>query len=60
MSLDVKKWVDIFEAAGIDEAARHRWHHEFEHRAPDDHQAFLEWLGMAPGDIQRVRGRSRA
>lgn len=59
MVMDVKKWVEIFEAAGIGEAGQRRWHHEFEQRAPEGHQAFLVWLGLPAGEVERVRAASR-
>jgi hypothetical protein len=32
-----------------------RWHQEFESRYPDQHQAFLEWLGIPAEEIRRIR-----
>jgi hypothetical protein len=54
-----EKWVSLFEASGIDAAARDRWHHAFEAREPDGHQAFLEWLGLPPPEVARIRTASR-
>jgi DNA-binding transcriptional MerR regulator len=33
--VDVELWVEMLEAAGMDENARERWHAEFERRAPE-------------------------
>ncbi len=57
--MNVNMWVEVFEAAGIDEAARHRWHVAFEQREPEEHRAFLAWLGLGDADIARIRADSR-
>ena len=54
-----QKWVELFEAAGIDAAARQRWHAQFEAREPLAHQGFLEWLGVPPAEIAAIRDHSR-
>jgi hypothetical protein len=58
--MNVKQWIDIFSAAGIDQPTQHRWHREFERAAPDEHRAFLAWLGLPPHEIERIREASRA
>ncbi|GAB4557625.1 MAG: MerR family transcriptional regulator [Geothermobacteraceae bacterium] len=52
-------WVEMLRAAGMDEAAMWRWHHEFELRAPEDHHAFLIALGIDEEEVQRIREKSR-
>jgi len=52
-------WVAILRATGLDEAAMHRWHIEFERMAPDAHQDFLESLGLSKAEITRIRQWSR-
>lgn len=42
-------------AAGFTEADMHRWHKEFEKSAPADHQEFLEYLHIPPGEIGSIR-----
>jgi len=59
-ALDKRRWVQILAAAGLDEAAMHRWHVEFEALAPESHQDFLESLGISPSEITSIRTRSRA
>ena len=58
-ALDKRRWVQILAASGLDDAAMDRWHVEFEARAPESHQDFLESLGIAPGEIAAIRARSR-
>ena len=52
------KWVAIMRKAGLTEEQMHRWHAEFEKDAPDDHQAFLEYLRIEPAEISRIRQAS--
>jgi hypothetical protein len=49
------QWVALFDDTGLDAATMRRWHQCFESRFPDQHQAFLEWLGIAPEEIRRIR-----
>ncbi len=58
-SVDTRLWVEMLEAAGMDDAAKKRWHKEFEHRAPDGHQEFLLSLGVAADEVSRIRSWSR-
>jgi DNA-binding transcriptional MerR regulator len=58
-TVDVKLWVKMLRAAGMDENAMHRWHVEFERRAPAGHQEFLLSLGLPPVEVEEVRGLSR-
>lgn len=58
-TLDKRRWVEILAAAGLDRAAMHRWHVEFEALAPEAHQDFLESLGIAAKEIESIRVRSR-
>ncbi len=58
-TVDVKLWVKMLRAAGMDENAMHRWHVEFERRAPEGHQEFLLSLGLTPVEVEEVRGLSR-
>ena len=59
-SLDKRAWVEMLRAAGMDDAAMERWHREFERRAPEDHQAFLQGLGVPDAEIGRIRAWSAA
>jgi MerR family transcriptional regulator, thiopeptide resistance regulator len=52
-------WVEMLQAAGLNEPAMHRWHTEFERRAPDAHQDFLHSLGIPEAEIRRIRAWSR-
>jgi DNA-binding transcriptional MerR regulator len=58
-ALDKRGWVRVLAASGLDDAAMHRWHVEFEAQAPGAHHDFLESLGIAPGEIRSIRARSR-
>jgi hypothetical protein len=55
----VKEWVAMFREIGLDEETMMRWHRLFESRHPEAHQSFLEWLGIAAGEIEAIRAKSR-
>jgi len=57
--VNVEQWVALYEAVGLDEARRMQWHKLFEARHPEGHQGFLEWLGIAPKEIDQIRAESR-
>ncbi len=48
-------WVEMFRAAGMDEAAMRCWHREFEQRAPEDHHAFLRALDINEKEAIQIR-----
>ena len=50
-----QKWVEIMRAAGFSEEQMHRWHREFEKAAPAEHQEFLEFLHIQPGEVKQIR-----
>jgi DNA-binding transcriptional MerR regulator len=58
-TVDTQLWVEMLEAAGMDDAAKKRWHMEFERRAPDGHQEFLLSLGIPADQVARIRNWSR-
>ena len=49
----------MFEEVGLDEAKREQWHKLFERRHPAGHQSFLEWLGLKPEEIDKIRAQFR-
>jgi DNA-binding transcriptional MerR regulator/RimJ/RimL family protein N-acetyltransferase len=57
--VDVKLWVEMLRAAGMDHDGMHRWHSEFERRAPEGHQEFLLCLGIPPLEVEEIRRLSR-
>jgi len=54
-----EKWVSIMHAAGFQEEDMRRWHKQFEQRAPEDHQEFLEYLHIPDEEIGKIRAWSR-
>lgn len=50
-----ERWVEIMEAAGFDDAAMVKWHQKFEEMEPNEHQMFLESLGISPAEIEVIR-----
>lgn len=49
----------LFREIGLEEATMMKWHALFEQRHPESHQSFLEWLGLAPAQIEQIRAHSR-
>jgi hypothetical protein len=58
-TVDVKLWVRMLRAAGMDEDDMHRWHSEFERRAPEGHNEFLLSLGLPKHEVDEARLLSR-
>lgn len=58
-TVDTQLWVEMLEAAGMDDAGKKRWHMEFERRAPAGHQEFLLSLGIPADEVGRIRRWSR-
>lgn len=59
-TMNKERWIALLTAAGLDQAAMNDWHAEFERTSPAAHQEFLEWLGIASGEIKRIRACARA
>lgn len=57
--MDKDSWIRLLETAGLDQAARNKWHEEFERLAPDAHQDFLESLGIPAKEVKLIRKFSR-
>lgn len=54
-----EKWVAIMKASGMTETQMRSWHKQFEQQAPDEHQAFLEYLQIGAEEIGKIRTWSR-
>ena len=50
-----QRWVEIMIAAGFDDAAMTQWHQKFEEMEPEEHQKFLESLGIDQQEIKDIR-----
>lgn len=50
-----ERWVQIMQAAGFSENDMVTWHQKFEEMEPDEHQKFLESLGIEQDEIVRIR-----
>jgi len=57
--VDKDLWVEMLQAAGMNQKARKRWHAEFERRAPRAHDEFLLSLGIPQDEVARIRRWSR-
>ena len=52
---DLDRWVEIMKAAGFDEKSMVTWHQKFEEMEPEEHQKFLESLGIKAAEIKNIR-----
>ena len=50
-------WVEMFKEIGLSEEQMHLWHQLFERRYPEQHEAFLRWLGVGDDAIAAIRER---
>lgn len=57
--ITVNDWVAMFREIGLDDAKMEQWHRLFENRHAAAHQEFLEWLGLQPDEIARIRAKSK-
>ena len=55
----VHEWVAMFQEIGLNQGQMEQWHKVFEARHPAGHQSFLEWLGLPPKEIDRIRAASK-
>lgn len=53
--LDLNLIMSLFRAAGVGDEMQDRFHAQFEKNRPDMHQFFLEFLGIPPEQIERIR-----
>jgi hypothetical protein len=51
--------VTVLGKTGLNDGALDRLHQEFERLFPDEHQAFLEFLGFPPEEIQQIRKHAK-
>ncbi|MDY0042643.1 MAG: MerR family transcriptional regulator [Desulforhabdus sp.] len=54
-SVTKEMWVEMLQAAGMEENAMHRWHAEFERRTPEAHRDFLIYLGIPAREVLQIR-----
>jgi DNA-binding transcriptional MerR regulator len=57
--LNREKWTTLLKASGMTDQDMRQWHMEFERLFPDDHQRFLESLGIPRDDIKAIRALSQ-
>lgn len=50
-----ERWTEIMRAAGFNDEDMINWHKKFEEMEPEEHQKFLESLGIGGEEIKRIR-----
>ena len=53
--MNKEKWVLLFRKIGLDDETMTAWHREFEANYPNEHQSFLEWLGIPKDEVRAIR-----
>lgn len=48
-------WIALLHKMGFDHMTSMKWHIEFERSFPEEHQLFLESLGLQPEEIKKIR-----
>jgi MerR family transcriptional regulator, thiopeptide resistance regulator len=56
--INIDTWIALLNSMGFDEMTMHQWHNEFEKSFPDEHQLFLESLGLSPDEIKDFRRKA--
>lgn len=51
------EWVEVMQAAGLSEQDMSDWHRQFEQLQPQQHQRFLELLGIGNKEIAKIRSK---
>ncbi|GAB4201782.1 MAG: MerR family transcriptional regulator [Wenzhouxiangellaceae bacterium] len=54
-----QRWTQLLRDSGLSDEDMRQWHIQFEHSLPEQHQDFLESLGIDAAEIQRIRQWSR-
>ncbi len=57
-SMDKKRWVDLLRQSGFSKQDMAEWHRNFETHSPDDHQKFLQSIGIPKAEIAMIRKAS--
>ncbi len=50
-----ERWVAIMKASGFSSEDMINWHKNFERMEPEEHQVFLESLGIDEAEITKIR-----
>lgn len=54
-TVNKERWVAIMSASGFSESDMTRWHQTFEKMEPEEHQRFLQSLGINDTEIAKIR-----
>ena len=57
--MNKENWVALFKNIGLSDEQMKQWHRLFETQHPENHQSFLEWLGLPAAEIAQVRAHSK-
>ena len=57
--INKQRWVEIMQAAGLNDQDMQNWHKQFEEMEPEAHQQFLESLEIDAAEIKSIRRWSK-
>lgn len=60
LMMDKNNFVSILKTSGINEEVLNNLHTEFEKRSPEEHEIFLEFLGINKDEIKDIRSKAGA
>jgi hypothetical protein len=58
-NVNKEDWVAMLREVGLSDEKMKKWHYLFETRHPEGHEGFLNWLGIPPNEINKIRANSR-
>lgn len=53
--MNKQMWSAILKASGLSEEGMRNWHITFEREAPEQHEAFLQYLQISDEEIERIK-----
>ncbi|MHB8918733.1 MAG: MerR family transcriptional regulator [Desulfocucumaceae bacterium] len=57
--INKETWTALLHSMGFDRLATWKWHVQFEKDFPEEHQLFLESLGLSTEEVRQIRERSK-
>jgi DNA-binding transcriptional MerR regulator len=57
--INLDTWITLLKSVGLSQEDMEKWHSRFEKSFPEEHQFFLESLGLPPEEIKKIRALSR-
>jgi hypothetical protein len=59
LMMDKKTFVEVLKSSGLNDELQNNLHTEFEKLSPNEHQVFLEFLGISEEEIKEIRQHAK-